>query len=166
MNTNTNANTDNTATLETRFNRILKRFGANRIEVNELSNLYVDFSIAGSGRFVVYGNRVSQIIEENHYDTPTSEWLTAISVGAIRDDEGRMSTSPRPTSPTMLKRDDRRTGSAEQTKNFDNDFREVLENLLKQFEKLQNAVDEVNEILYPEDVDPRSMGWVGYDGLP
>ena len=82
------------------FNRILRAFGANRVQIerwqeNHIVNL-IEFRIVNFGDFVLVEHDSSYRVEEWRKDlsgwdgrTSNSRWLTAIAGGMKRDDEGR-----------------------------------------------------------------------------
>ena len=77
------------------FQRILRAFGANRIEIERWHDCYVEFNIVNWGEFVLLEHNTSYRVEEWRKDlaewdgrTPNARWLTAIADGKKRDDEG------------------------------------------------------------------------------
>lgn len=76
------------------FNRILKAFGSNRIELWEVDDSYIQFRIVGWGVFCVWEDDVLyEWIDSDYQVTENSRWLHAISQGKVRNDAGEMVTN-------------------------------------------------------------------------
>lgn len=75
------------------FNRILKAFGANRVELQEVDRTHIKFEIIGWSKFTIFmgGEVVERGVEGTIWSkTKRSRWLHAISLGKKRDEEGRI----------------------------------------------------------------------------
>ena len=73
--------------------RIIRAFGANRIELTTVNETFVEFTITGWSDFIIESHSVGEWRPNpNRYDhdTANAKWLTAIAQGKKRDDEGNL----------------------------------------------------------------------------
>jgi len=73
------------------FNRIMKAFGANRIEMDEADNSYIQFTISNWGSFIVTTDgEIQEWIADDYEFTARSKWLYGIGQGKTRNDVGEL----------------------------------------------------------------------------
>lgn len=87
-------------TIEQGITRILKKFGANRITIDEIGweDYFVDFTMEGFGSFCMSRRdddvMIKQLMDQPYLSTveygSTAKWLEAVANGKVRDAEGSM----------------------------------------------------------------------------